>query len=140
VFAVLVFTYRRSAALAKPSALQDLLFVGAWYAAIQLLSPGVRMAHLIALFTPMFGVATATQGIASSRARRGIFVLLSVCIIGLLLCSELTSHWKYDEWVSIYGAPALTSLILMVLCFWLINAARRQQPGDLEVRQNGVPT
>jgi hypothetical protein len=112
-----------AAAAEGMEALRELLLIGMWYATLLMISPETRTPHMLTLFTPAFGLATALANWrGGARARNAVATLLSAAVVMLLATSEISEKARYHLAATGMGFYAWAQLALWLACVMALFA------------------
>lgn len=124
--ALLVFRLGRRPGHDDP--LRELLEVGFWFALLLLISPEVRKAQLLTLFTPTFAVLLGLPHVAMSTwRRRAALALLSLALFLVLASSTIIKGLPLNHLMTSYGS--WTGVILAVAAAAVLVLTARPRAG-----------
>lgn len=110
----------------------NLLLIGGWFLSFLMISPGVRHAQLLTLFTPTYAV---TALLVSPRVGKGlkrtIAVSLPVVLVLITAPAEIIREARYQLLFEAWGSLAWATVILAALTVAGLLQVSRPEPGEL---------
>jgi hypothetical protein len=118
--------------------LLTLLLIGFWISVVLTVSPGVREAHLLATFTPLFAIGAAIDSKCLSPEIKRAAIALALSSVGcILICAEISDSFVYHDWLRAHGCDAIGVLLAAIAILLCLNQLKvPRAPAELQFRKN----
>lgn len=114
------------------SAVGTFLLVGLWFLVFLSVSPSVRRATMLSMFTPALGLALVlAMKETPPMLRRLVGASIGLSFLFMLLGSGFVTGDAFSTWAHIHGAYTYSVISLMAGCVvWLVAFQRRAMPAE----------